>query len=65
MVVIANSKEFLPYELHAVIRDYGVRNPKAVDDVRDEFDDLFRLDLHNQPGSIHLVNLSMATSRCV
>jgi hypothetical protein len=36
-----------------------------VDDVREEFDGLFRLDLRNQPGSIHLVNLSMVTSRCV
>jgi hypothetical protein len=37
MVVVAKSKEFLPHQLCAIVRDYGVWNPKAVDDVCEEF----------------------------
>jgi hypothetical protein len=49
MVVITESKEFLPCELHVVVRDYGVWDPEAVDDVCEEFDSLFRPDLHDRP----------------
>jgi hypothetical protein len=50
MVVIIESKEFLPYELRVVVRDYGVWDSKAVDDVCEEFDDFFGPDLHDPPG---------------
>jgi hypothetical protein len=50
MVIIAESKEFLPCKLHAVVRDYRVWDPKAVDDVHEEFDDLFTPDLHDRPS---------------
>jgi hypothetical protein len=49
MIVIVESKEFLPCELRAVVRDYGVWDPKAVDDVCEEFDGLFGLGLHDRP----------------
>jgi hypothetical protein len=48
MVVIAESEEFLPYELRVVVCDYGVRDPKAVDDVCEEFDGLFRPNLRDR-----------------
>jgi hypothetical protein len=50
MIVIAESKEFLPHKLCAFVCDYGVQDPKAVDDVREEFHGLFRPDLHDRPG---------------
>jgi hypothetical protein len=50
MVVIIESEEFLPCELCVVVHDYRVRDPKAMDDVREEFHGLFRPDLHNWPG---------------
>jgi hypothetical protein len=49
MVVIAESKEFLPCELCVIVRDYRVRDPKAVDDVCEKFDGLFRPDLRDRP----------------
>jgi hypothetical protein len=48
MVIIVESEEFLPCKLHAVVHDYRVRDPKAVDDVREEFDDLFTPDLRDR-----------------
>jgi hypothetical protein len=50
MVVITESEEFLPHELCAVVRGYGIWDPKAIDDVHEEFDGLFRPDLHDRPG---------------
>jgi hypothetical protein len=47
MVVVVESEEFLPRELCAVVRDYGVRDPKAVDDVCEEFHDLLIPDLRD------------------
>jgi hypothetical protein len=50
MVVIAESEEFLPCELYVVVRDYGVQDPKAVNDVCEEFHGLLRPDLHDWLG---------------
>jgi hypothetical protein len=50
MVVITEYKEFFPYELLAIFRDYGVRDPKAADDVCEEFDGPFGPDLHDWPA---------------
>jgi hypothetical protein len=45
MVVVTELEEFLPRELCAVVSDYGVQDPKAVDDVHEEFYGFFRPDL--------------------
>jgi hypothetical protein len=50
MVVIAESEEVLPCELHAIIHDYGVWDPEAVGDVCEEFDGFFGPDLHDRPS---------------
>jgi hypothetical protein len=50
MVVITEPEEFLPCELRVVVRDYGVWDPEAVDDVCEEFDGLFGPNLCDQPG---------------
>jgi hypothetical protein len=50
MVVIAESEEFLLCELHAVVHDYGVWDPEAVDDVCEEFDSFFGPDLRDRPS---------------
>jgi hypothetical protein len=36
VVVIAELQEFSTGELHAIIGDDGIRNPEAVDDIREE-----------------------------
>jgi hypothetical protein len=50
VIIVTESKEFLPRELCAIVRDYGVQDPKAVDDVHEELDSLFTPDLHDRPG---------------
>jgi hypothetical protein len=40
----------LPHELCAIIRDDGVRNSKAMDDVEEEFHGLLGFDHGNQPS---------------
>jgi hypothetical protein len=57
MVIVTESGEFLPRELCDVVYDYGVWDPKAVDDVHEEFHDLFRLDLHDRLGLYLLCEL--------
>ena len=44
VVFIAESEELLPGELHAVVRDNGVWDPKAMDDVNEEQHGLLKLD---------------------
>ena len=44
VVFIAESKELLFGELRAVVRDDGVRDPKAMDDVKEEQHGLLGLD---------------------
>ena len=44
VVFIIESKELLPDELRAIVRDNGVRDPKVMDDVKEEQHGLLRLD---------------------
>ena len=44
MVFIVESKKLLFGELHAVVRDNGVRDSKAMDDVKEEQHSMLRLD---------------------
>ena len=46
-----------------MVSDDIVRNAELVDDVEEEFDCLFQTDVGDGLDSIHLVNLSTATSR--
>jgi hypothetical protein len=62
VVVLAEVQEHLPSELRAIVGDDGVRDPKAMDEVCEERHRL--LMLVRGRTSIHLENLSMATSRC-
>jgi hypothetical protein len=50
MVVITKLEELLPCELCAIVRDYRVWDPKAVDDVCEEFHGLLRPDLRDWLG---------------
>jgi len=65
VIFIVESEELLFGELHAVVRDDGVRDSKAVDDVEEELHGLLVFDHGNRPSLIHFVNLSTATSKCV
>ena len=60
-VFIAESKELLLSELHAIVRDNGVCYSKAMHDVKEEQHGLLGFDR----ASIHFVNLSMVTSKWV
>ena len=42
-IFIVELEELLPGELHAVVRDNGVRYSKAMDDVKEEHHGLLRL----------------------
>jgi hypothetical protein len=66
VVVVIEIQKLFTSELGAVIRDDAVRNPKAVDDVSKK-NSIACSDLMLVIGwaSIHLENLSMATSKWV
>jgi hypothetical protein len=50
VVVIAESEEFIFGELRAIVRDDGVWNSKAMDDVKEEVHGLLRFDHGDWPG---------------
>ena len=50
MVFIVESEELLSGELRAVVRDNGVRNPKAMDDIEEEEHGLLGLDRGDRPS---------------
>jgi hypothetical protein len=50
MVIITETKELFASELHAIIGDDGVWNPKVVNDVGKEEHHLLRLDLRDLPS---------------
>jgi hypothetical protein len=64
VVVLAEVQELLPSELRAIVGDDEVRDPEAMDDVGEERHRLLEPDAGRGQTSIHLENLSMATSRC-
>jgi hypothetical protein len=64
VVVLAEVQELLASELGAIVGDDGVRDPKAMDDVGEERHACSDLMLVRGQTSIHLENLSTATSRC-
>ena len=57
VVFIAESKEFLFGELHSVVRDDGVWDSKAMDDVEEEQHGLLGLDRRDQPSFYPLCEL--------
>jgi hypothetical protein len=65
VVVIAKIIELPSCELHVVVGDDGVRDFKAMDDVREKSHRLLGPDVGKGQTSIHLENLSMATNRSV
>jgi hypothetical protein len=62
VVILAEVQELSAGELGAVVGDDGVRDPKAMVKNATACSDLM---LFRGQTSIHLENLSMATSRCV
>ena len=58
-------EELFTSELRAVVRDNGVRDSKAMDDVKEEQHACSDLITEIGRASIHFVNLSMAISKCV
>jgi hypothetical protein len=50
VVIVAKFEKFLPCELRTVIRDDGVRDSKAVDDVEEKFHGLLGPDCHDRPS---------------
>ena len=50
VVFITKSEELLAGELHAVVRDDGVRYSKAMDDVKEEQHSLLGLDRGDRPS---------------
>ena len=50
VVFIVELEELLPSELHAVVRDDGVWDSKAMDDVKEEQHGLLRLDHGDRPS---------------
>ena len=62
-VSITKVQELLAGEVGSVVGDDTIRNTKPIDDVEEELDCIFRVDVGDGLGSIHLVNLSTATSR--
>jgi hypothetical protein len=65
VVVFAEVQELSASELGAVVGDDGVWDPKAMDDVGEDATACSDLMLFRGLTSIHLENLSMATSKCV
>ena len=63
VVSITEVQELFPGEVSPIVSDDTVRNAEPVDDVEEEFDHPFRADVGDELASIHLVNLSTATSR--
>ena len=62
-VSITEVQGLLPGEVGPVVSDNTVRNAESVDNVKEEFDRLFRAEIVMGFTSIHLVNLSTAMSR--
>jgi hypothetical protein len=50
VIIITEFEKFLPCELRAVVCDDGVRDSKAMDDVKEQFYGLLGFDLRNQPS---------------
>jgi hypothetical protein len=65
VVVVAEIQKIFTSELGAIIRDDVVGNPKVVDDVGKKSTTCSDLMLVIGRASIHLENLSMATSKWV
>ena len=65
VVFIAELEELFLDELRAVVRDNGVRDSKAMDDVKEEQHGLLGLDCGIGRASIHFLNLSTVTSKWV
>ena len=57
VVFIIESEELLCSELHDVVHDDGVWDPKAMDDVKEEQHGLLRLDRGDQPSLYPLCKL--------
>ena len=57
VVFIAESKELLSDELHAIVCDDGVWDPKAMDDVKEEQHGLLGLDRRDWSSLYPLCNL--------
>ena len=57
VVLIEESKELLSGELRAIVRDDGVQDPKAMDNVEEEQHSLLRLDHGDQPSLYPLCKL--------
>jgi hypothetical protein len=65
VVVLEEVQELSASELGAVVGDDGVQDPKAMDDVGKNATVCSDLMLFRGRTSIHLENLSIATSRCM
>jgi hypothetical protein len=65
VVVVTEIQKLFTSELGAIVRDDAVGNPKAVDDVGKKSTACSGLMLVIGRASIHLENLSMATSKWV
>ena len=65
VVFITESEELFPSELRAAVCDNGVRDSKAMDDVKENCTACLDLIMEIGRASIHFVNLSIATSKCV
>jgi hypothetical protein len=63
VVVFVEVQELLPSELRAIVGDDGVRDSKAMDNICEERHACSDPMLVKGRTSIHLENLSMATSR--
>ena len=57
VVFIAESEELLSGELRAIVRDDGVRDSKAMDDVEEEQHGLLGLDHEDRPSLYPLCKL--------
>ena len=57
MIFITKLEELLPGELCVVVRDDGVRGPKAMDDVKEEQHGLLGLDRGDRSGLYPLCKL--------
>jgi len=57
VVFIAESEELLPGELHAIVRDNGVQDSKAMDDVEEEHHGLLQLDCGDRSSLYPLCKL--------
>ena len=57
VVVITELEELLSGELHAIVRDDGVWDPKAMDDVKEEQHGLLKIDCGDQSSLYPLCKL--------